>query len=204
MILYIDTETTGLPDFKKPADHPSQPHVCALGMVKWDQETAEDAAYSVTELFVTPGDDWTMEPKAQEAHGLTLEYLAANGHEIEEVLDLFEAWLAEADLLVAYNKNFDLKLMRGALRRSGRADDFQGVKTWCPIHVCTKLCKIPPTPKMVASGRNHYKTASLTEAFEFLTGETMMNAHSAAADAMALAKIHAKLIEMQEAQAYGA
>lgn len=37
MYLFFDTETTGLPNFKIPFNHESQPHICQLAAILTDQ-----------------------------------------------------------------------------------------------------------------------------------------------------------------------
>lgn len=52
----------------------------------------------------------------------------------------------------------------------------------CTARKATPIVKCPPTAKMIAAGRNHYKTANLGEAVQFFTGKPLVNAHSAMAD----------------------
>ena len=47
MILVFDTETTGLPDFKKRSSDPSQPHLVQLALVQYNADGEETEHHSV-------------------------------------------------------------------------------------------------------------------------------------------------------------
>jgi DNA polymerase-3 subunit epsilon len=69
MILGLDTETTGLPDFRAPSDADHQPHLVQLAMVLLDDDLTERASVS---MIVRP-EGWTSGPEALAAHGITEE-----------------------------------------------------------------------------------------------------------------------------------
>jgi len=56
------------------------------------------------------------------------------------------------------------------------------------------LCRIPPTDKMMATGRKTFKTPNLAEAYRHFTGEEFADAHRALPDARAALAILSKLI----------
>lgn len=60
----------------------------------------------------------------------------------------------------------------------------------CTATLATPLCKLPPTPKMRAAGRNHYKTANLGEAFKHFTGRDLDGAHNAMVDVRACMDVY--------------
>lgn len=125
--LVFDTETTGLLDFKKPADDPSQPHLASIAMIETDENGIE---LDRTMLYVKPN-GWTMPAEAQAINGLTTEFLMENGTPIEIVLDTYEAFVRRGLAVTAFNVQFDAKMMRTEFRRLGRDDLFAITRNSC-------------------------------------------------------------------------
>lgn len=125
--LVIDTETNGLFDFKKPADDSSQPRLASLAMI-WTDEDGHETDRIM--LLVRP-DGWEMTPEASAINGLTTEYLREHGNPIEFVLGVYSRNVRTGIPVVAFNAQFDLKMMRGELRRAGMDDLFMVTKNSC-------------------------------------------------------------------------
>ncbi len=125
--LVIDTETSGLFDFKKPADDPSQPRLASLAMIWADAEGRETDRM---QLYVKP-DGWEMTAEASAVNGLTTEFLEENGVPIDLVLDIYSRNVRFDLVVAAFNAQFDCKMMRGELRRAGRDDLFTVTKNTC-------------------------------------------------------------------------
>lgn len=193
MIFYFDTETTGLIDFKKPADDPAQPRLVQFGGLLVD-----DGAVKAEHCMIVEPDGWTVPQEAFDVHGISTEHAEQFGVAVGDVLDEWSELCAFAHLIVGYNVAYDLKIMRGELRRAGRDDEYGRIKNYSPMQACTKLCKLPPTPKMLQAGRKHPKTAKLEEAYKILIGEDLSDAHDALADAYAVKAIHEYLLKHQK------
>lgn len=192
-ILTFDTETTGLPDFKAPADGPTQPRLCSLSMLLHDEAGEPISSYTA---LVKPDSSWPegeVPEGALKVHGLSRARLEAEGVPILDILKRYNWGITQADLMVAFGFRFDSKIMRGELRRAGTADRYGEVPSFCLMAPCSRLCKIAPTEKMSASGRNWSKTPKLTEAVEILLGERHEGAHTSLADAAAGARLFAYL-----------
>jgi DNA polymerase-3 subunit epsilon len=125
--LVIDTETSGLWNFKLPADDPSQPYLAALAMIECDPGMKILEEHS---MFVKP-DGWSMEAEASKINGLTDEYLTKRGVPVTEVAAAYEAQLDKGYVVLAFNSQYDTKVMRGTLRRLGRPDRFETTKQSC-------------------------------------------------------------------------
>lgn len=65
--LYIDTETTSIPDAHQLPGHPAQPHLVQVGAVLFDGDWTERACLS---LIVKP-EGWTVPAAAQDVHGIS-------------------------------------------------------------------------------------------------------------------------------------
>lgn len=184
-ILFFDTETSGLFDYRKGAHEPGQPYLCELATVLVDRELNELQRF---QSYIKPT-GWTIDPGAAEAHGLTVDFLAEHGRPVEEVLNAWEEAHDASDLLVAYQVDFDLKVMRGAMRRAGRDDRYGLLPKWCPMALCTKIAQLPPTDAMLRAGRTHFKTAKLSEAHAAIFGSPHEGAHGALSDVLATVQI---------------
>jgi DNA polymerase III subunit epsilon len=184
--LVIDTETSGLFDFKKPADDPSQPRLAALAMIWTDDE---GNALQREKHFVRP-DGWSMQAEASRINGLTDDFLTENGIAIGEVLDRYEAEVRDRIPVAAYNAQFDCKMMRGEFRRAGRDDLFMITHNTCLMRASNKL------------GAYGFQSATrgwpkLKEVAAFF-GHEGYDEHDAMADAEAARVVLANLIRIGE------
>lgn len=181
--LAYDTETSGVPDYKRPSDDPSQPRVVQLACALFE-ETGR-----VVEQFegIVQPDGWEIPQGAIAVHGLTLETCQKLGQPIKYVLQRFEDMASRAVEHVGFNTSFDQKLVRGEMFRCGMRQRNVPYRL-DPIPVvnlqpaATKLCKLAPTEAMMATGRKTFKTARLGEAMQILLGRRLDRAHDAMAD----------------------
>lgn len=174
----VDVETTGLFDFKKPADDPSQPRLCEFAAITLDADLNVEGEF---EMLVKP-DGWTVPPETAAIHKLTTERLLDEGRPVAEALDYYEALIVEGRGVIAYGAQFDCKALRSEFRRAGRPDLFHLTRNWCAMKAATPVAKIPPTAAMMARGRKTWKTPKLVEAYEALVGIAPQHAHTALGD----------------------
>ncbi len=200
LLLFADSETTGLPQWNLPADDPSQPRVVDLAGLLCDADGKEVGRF---ESIVKP-EGWTVPDEAAAIHGITTEIARARGRPIAEVLDGFDALLAQASMLVAYNVVFDCKLLRGERRRLGRPDGFGTTPVFCCMRGAMPVCKMPPTGKMVKAGFSKFKTPKLGEAVQMLLGREHVGAHRAMADVVATKDLFFAMRDNAEFMAAGA
>lgn len=188
--LFYDTETTGLPLFNEPSEDPRQPHIVALAASLIDVETR--ATLASMDVIMRPA-DWEIPAEVATIHGITTERARALGVREGLALQLFlELWERSA-LRVAHNEQFDARIIRIALLRyvPGAAPDTWKVgRAECTQALATPLLKLPPTERMLAAGRHHYKSANLGEAYKHFTGQDLAGAHRAKADVEACAAVY--------------
>ncbi|ASC68624.1 DNA polymerase III subunit epsilon [Achromobacter denitrificans] len=180
--LFYDTETTGLPRFKDPSDHPGQPHIVQLAAALVDMDSREVIASM--DVIVRP-DGWIIPDEVAAVHGITTEHAAAVGVPESLALSMFlELWGGRTR--IGHNEQFDARIIRIAQHRAGELEgDLERWKSSaaeCTARLATPIVKCPPTAKMLAAGRTHYKTANLSEAVLHFTGKPLEDAHSAMAD----------------------
>lgn len=188
--LYIDTETSGLPDMNKRASDPSQPHLVQLAAVMFDCEQEIERFNTL----VIP-EDWTISPEAAAVHGITAERAKAEGCFEKFAAQIALAMIKDADLVVAHNIQFDKFILRIALRRYGLLTDdmdewWKGLPTECTMRAMTNICRIP-------SARGGWKWPRLTEAYKHCFVEEMQGAHDALSDVLACQKVHRWLLAQE-------
>lgn len=159
--LCIDTETSGLFRFKDkacnpvPADAPGQPRLAHIDMLYLDSDLNET---DHKDFYIRP-DGWEMEAGATAVNGITTERLRKDGIDVRHALDLYEAAIKEGRIVVAFNAQFDTKMLRAELRRAGRDDLFEQTPNICTMRELVGVCKIE---KMTPGGG--YKFPKLSEA----------------------------------------
>lgn len=207
LALFYDTETTGLPLFKEPSEHPDQPHIVQLAALLVDLDTRQ--TISSLDVVIRPN-RWIIPDEVAAVHGITTEHAEAVGIEEVTALDMFMAlWAGPGRLRIAHNEQFDARILRIALKRFYDKPDhvLPASDTWkegiadCTAKLATPICQIPPTAKMVKAGFNKFKTANLSEAYKHFTGRELENAHSAMADVMACRDVYFAIMDMQKDKA---
>lgn len=150
----IDTETSGLFDFSKPADVDGQPRLAHLAMILLNEDFAET---ETIEIFIKP-DGWKMLPEVAAINGLTMEILNEKGSPVIEALALYAKAVDEGRVIVAFNAQYDTKIMRGELRRAALDDRFERTPNICVMRGSTDICQVPK-----ANGKG-FKFPKLAEA----------------------------------------
>lgn len=187
MICAIDTETCGFVNEKLPYDHPTQPPLVQLGAILVDSDNG--AEWATLELIVKP-DGYDIPTAASSVHGVTTKLAHKVGIPLSLAVAAYCNLRSKADLIVCYNKAFDIAIMEIAIARNGKKPSHPGPDVECAMELITPLAKMPPTPRMISAGRgDQFKNPKLTEAHEFLFGEGFDGAHSALADARATTRV---------------
>ena len=167
----IDTEGSGIFNYKLPAEHPDQPRLAALATICLDDDLS---VTDVRELFVHPMGEWMMTPEATAVNGITDEILHERGVPVSFVLDYYTMLVKhEGRAVIAFNSQFDCKQMRGELRRAGMDDLFEITNNVCVMRKSKGVI-----PKV--NGKNGWP--SLKEACTFLNLDHE-GAHGALKDA---------------------
>ena len=175
-ILIIDTESTGLFDYKKRADEEGQPRIAQLAAVllEVNDDWTERNLIADKSCLIRP-DGWEMPADLAEklGHGLTQERLLADGVPIADALNTYLELFDQAELIAGFNVEYDLKLVRGELRRLGLPDRYAERPVFCAMRASTQICAIP---KKKGGG---FKLPKLGEAVEILLGTPITGAHNA-------------------------
>lgn len=178
----IDTETSGLFDFSKPADAPGQPRLATLAVILVHEGPPKDdgarpaLAHHSEHAFMVKPDGWEVSPEASKVNGLTTEHLLEHGKPVLDVLAHYSNLVALGYVVVAFNAQFDTKVMRGELRRASLPDLFESTPNICVMRAATNVVRVP---RKTGSG---YKFPKLSEACAFFKIAEPA-AHSALGDA---------------------
>lgn len=183
-ITFYDTETTDLPDWKKPSDGKNQPHLVQLSAIQCNEETEE--ILQRIDLIIRP-DDWEIPKKVVDIHGISKEKALDVGiSEQLAVKMLFD--LCHGAIRVSHNRTFDQRIIRIALKRYSTESM---IKEWAEKenHKCTML-SAKPIMELPPRGKYGWKNPKLSEAYKFFTGNELENAHSSIADTEACMEIY--------------
>lgn len=175
LLVFFDTETQGIPNWKEPSDAECQPHLVQLAAVKVKPSTQE--IIETFDIIIKP-DGWEIPEEVVEIHGITTEYATENGVPEIEVLDEFLKFY-DGLKRIAYNTTFDNRIIRIAIKRYLEESDLDA---W----------KAAPYECAMIKARKHLggKNPKLVNAYEKITGEEMIGAHNAMSDVLATVEIY--------------
>lgn len=195
LILFYDTETTGLPDWKNPSDSEQQPHLVQLAalLVNADTEQVQEQM----DVIIAPDDwEWNESSEAFKAHGITMDRAISEGVPEHLAIEQFLS-LWGSNHRVCYNRTFDQRIIRIALKRYS---DPETMDLWADkdSHDCAMLMA-KPIMQLPPKGRYGYRNPKLEAAYRHFTGKELIGAHNAMADARAAMEIYFAIKRIQEA-----
>lgn len=199
MILVFDTETTGLPLWREPSDHPGQPHLVQFAALLMETDGIERACINI---MVKP-EGWTIPAETSAIHGITTEMAAEFGIPEITVVNMFLNLVGRAEIATAaHNESFDWRIMRIAMLRSGMdksaIERIEGCRRLCTMRMADKIMQLPPTAKMIAAGFLKSKAPNLTECMAHFFNEPHDKAHDAMADVRACARVLIHISNMEK------
>lgn len=201
MLLFYDTETTGLPDRHLPEDHPHQPHLLQFAARLVDPETRR--CVGEVHLIVRP-DGWTVPRKVEELTGITAADASRFGVSEATIARLIAGLMPVLSLRVAHNDAFDFAIVRTALLRHNATQTealWRALPAYCTKERASPICNLPPTERMIAAGFTKPKDPRLEEAHQILLGVGFDGAHNALADVQACERVYWHLIDRETATA---
>ena len=178
MILFFDTETTGLPkNWKAPVtDLDNWPRLVQLAYLVYDFDG--NLIHSCNEIIKPDG--FLIPTEASNVHGITTETASQRGTDINDVFELFLIHLKRSKMIVAHNMAFDEKIIGSELIRLGYENVIVAKEKICTMLKTVDLCKI--------EGPYGYKWPKLEELHRYLFNHDFEGAHDALADIQATAK----------------
>lgn len=181
-ILFFDTETTGLWNFKADLSDPSQPSMLQLAALLYT-EKAPGVFEEVASLSCIIKDGYDSISKgAQDVHGLSKEFTAKCGILLSEAMVAFNSLVTIADKVICHNYDFDSKLIAKASVQLLRSNPLAAKPSLCTMKApkVIDFCALPSKWKP-----SEFKWPKLTELHEKLFGVSFADAHDALVDVTA-------------------
>lgn len=196
IVTVLDTETTGLPEWKLPSGSPEQPHLVQLGVIIADKFTGQE--HETLDLIIRP-DGWVIPQETIDVHGITQEMAMDLG--VSEKLAVEMLIEMRGDLhRVAHNKTFDQRIIRIALKRYF-GEDIQEKWAVKEDFSCSMMMAKPIMQMQKANakpGSKAFKPPKLEEAVPYFTGKDLVGAHTAIADARGCKDIYVEMIKRSQ------
>lgn len=192
-ILFFDTETSGFLKKELAIDDLDQAWCIQIGAIL----ATEKEHLESMNLLIKPAGR-SMNPFAEEVHGISLEYADEHGFPELEVTEKFGCLMRKADKIVCHNYNFDWKYVNQMLERNldllsdeARSSFYLDLPFQCTMtdKAIVKFCGLknkagkPKWPKLI-------------ELYEILFNEPFADAHDAYADISATARCYFELIKL--------
>lgn len=173
MILFMDTETTGVPkNYKAPiSDVENYPRLVQLGYII----VANGEIIHQNEDIIKP-DGFDIPVEASNVHGIATERALAEGANIIDVLDEFEFWAKQCDTVVGHNVSFDVNVVGAEYWRLYGKSPLDGKNTVCTMMSSIDFCNLPGK----YPGKPKYP--KLAELYRVLFQKEMGEAHTALQD----------------------
>lgn len=174
-ILFLDTETTGLPsNWKAPFNE--WPRLVQLSYVVTDES---GKIITQKDQIIKPV-GFTIPEEASKIHGITQEKAEAHGMDLKTCLDLLDFHLSRVYRVVMHNASFDTAIVAGEQMRMGYSQErliTNQVGIFCTKLQTVNICKI--------KGKyNKFKWPSLAELCAFC-GVENKGAHNSLNDVIA-------------------
>lgn len=179
MYLFVDTETTGLPDrWDAPwEDVGNWPRMVELAWLLCDE--GGSVIDGMSTLIIPCG--FAIPAEAARIHGITTEMAEENGMLISQALEQFLAARSRARYLVAHNIDYDAAVIAAELVRSGLSLSPMKIPMICTMKQSATFCRIP--------GRyGQYKWPTLGELYSHIFGHQHEQVHRGKGDVKACAE----------------
>ena len=187
MFLIFDTETTGLPkNYNAPlTDFDNWPRMVQLAWQVHDDK----GRFLENHNYIIQPEGFEIPIDAKMVHHISTKYAIEHGRPLDEVLDIFLQSASKVTRLVGHNIDFDLCILGCEfLRKKGE----NPLPNWQKIDTCTEktaeFCQLP------GGKGGKFKLPRLEEFHQILFGEKFGDAHNAAADVEATARVFLELV----------
>ena len=157
-IVTFDVETTGL--------HPQEDYIIQLAMVKIAADTFQ--TIDTRKWYIKPIHAYTITQGAFEAHGLTKEFIEANGVNLKDIAPEIIEFVKDCDYLTYNGNSFDVKFIHKDLAIVGYEFPMEG-KVFYDAFSIYKI----------------YHPSTLSAVYKIMTGKELEDAHDALADVKA-------------------
>ncbi len=188
MFLIFDTETTGLPrNYNAPvSDSDNWPRMVQIA---WQLHDATGNLLEHDTIIVKP-EGYTIPYATIQIHGITNERAQEEGQDLQQTLQRFLSAFSKTSYLCGHNIEFDINIIGAELFRCGFQESL-GSKPFIDTKndQTTEFCAIP------GGKGGKFKWPTLTELYQKLFNAGFEEAHNAAFDVQATAKVFFEIIK---------
>lgn len=187
MYLIFDTETTGLPrNYSAPiTDLDNWPRLVQLA---WQMHDHTGKLVSHGNYIIKP-EGFTIPFNSEKIHGISTQRAIDEGHDLEEVLQIFRKDIDKSYFLVGHNVSFDESVMGAEFLRKRIPSAIMDKPKIDTKDESTEFVGIP-------NGRGGFKWPTLGELHHKLFDKGFEDAHDAAADVEATTRAFLELVRM--------
>ena len=178
-VLFLDCETTGIPDLaaKWDVDFMQYPHVVQMAWIH---------GCKVESHIIRP-DGWEIPDESVEIHGITNEYAKEHGEPFASVVDMFVRDCHEAGLICGHNIHFDTSIIKANILRELGREYYDASDVETALYKGKRIDTMRSTMKWV-DARNSWGKLKFP-------GETFQ-AHDALEDTKAVARCLPIIVEL--------
>lgn len=200
-IIVFDTETTGLPKIgfnavPKPSDSANYPHIVQFSYVVFD--TVANEVIKIYDNVVRIPEGVVITEGSIALHHITREIIEEKGVQVEGVLLDFLTDVAEADIVVGHNVQFDCNMVLMEMMRNVYVfgeeliDYFRNAGVfYCTMKRSVNLCAIKTCYKN--SAKTYNKFPKLVELYEFLFHQRPTKLHNSLNDVVVCLRCFCKI-----------
>lgn len=194
MLLFFDTETTGLPVWKEPSESEGQPHIVQLAAALVCPLERDVIQYF--DVIVKP-DNWEISEEMTAIHGISQEFATLHGVPEQTAVEMFMALQNSVRLptRVAHNKVFDERIIRIALKRYFQEELADIFHDQNKTSICTMRMGKPILGLKDKAGKP--KNPSLSECYKYFFDREIEGAHNAMVDVRATIDIYFAMRDLQ-------
>jgi DNA polymerase III subunit epsilon len=178
MILFFDTETTGVPkNYNAPiTDLNNWPRAVQIAWTIY--QGAGDCIYERSAIIKPEG--FEIPEEASKVHHITTEQAIREGQDLATILAAFVIDMTTVDALAGHNINFDVHILGAEFIRCNIENPIHTKPCICTMMRSTAFCKLP--------GKYGYKWPKLEELYQKLFNKPLVDAHDALIDIQATAE----------------
>lgn len=182
-LLFIDTETSGLPkNWEKP--YSAKDNWPYAVQVSWLVYTTTGVLVKQEDYYISDN-DFKITPSAQKIHGITQEYRTQNGFPRHQVMAFLAADLLQYQpMVVGHFLELDYHITGAEFYRTGLDNPIPALPAFCTMQATTYMVRNP-----------QFKYLRLGQLYEELFHKTLEGQHNALTDAQATATVFFELLK---------
>lgn len=190
-ILFVDTETTGLPKLRNSNGLEQPDNWPDIVSVSW--AVYVDGKRKFIKYALIKPEDWIIPADSTKIHGITMDYAMENGQSLRDTLEELREDLSTCDAVVAHNLEFDKNVLFNSYKWRL---DLNPWYFWPKREICTMADSelIAKIPSRYPTSNRPYKSPNLKELYRFAFGRDPEGAlHNSQRDVEVMCEIYWKL-----------